>query len=212
MMGLLIESVSIFEETWIECLRDLARYRIAIKEADLSDREIWSGVARMWYNKAADKSPNVGRIQHHLAVLARPNIVQQLFYYSKALASVVPFPNARESITLLFHSFLEASELASGRYPLVELGLIKTHGVQFTLDAASAYALLMISSARFGMPTLVGSPLNPVFRTRRLRIAYSRQFRLRDRRDFSTPGRLCPKRLDLGGILFPTQLLRILCH
>lgn len=143
MMGLLIESVSIFEETWIECLRDLARYRIAIKEADLSDREIWSGVARMWYNKAADKSPNVGRIQHHLAVLARPNIIQWLFYYSKALASVVPFPNARESITLLFHSFLEASELASGRYPLVELGLIKTHGVQFTLDAASAYALLM---------------------------------------------------------------------
>ena len=72
--------MSSFEETWIECLGDLARYRMAIKEADLRDREVWSGVARMWYNKTADKSSNVGRIQHYLAVLARPNIVEQLFY------------------------------------------------------------------------------------------------------------------------------------
>jgi hypothetical protein len=59
MMALLMESVPSFEETWIECLGDLARYRMAIEEADLRDREVWSGVARMWYNKAADKSPNV---------------------------------------------------------------------------------------------------------------------------------------------------------
>src|SRR5277367_4240705 len=112
MMALLMESVPSFEETWIECLGDLARYRMAIEEADLRDREVWSGVARMWYNKAADKSPNVGRIQHHLAVLARPNIVQQLFYYSKALVSVIPFHYARESIMLLFTPFLEGIETA----------------------------------------------------------------------------------------------------
>jgi hypothetical protein len=113
MMALLMESVPNFEETWIECLGDLARYRMAIEEADLRDREVWSGVARMWYNKAADKSPNIGRIQHHLAVLARPNIVQQLFYYSKALLSVIPFQNARESVMLLFNPFLEDSDIAS---------------------------------------------------------------------------------------------------
>ena len=79
MMVLLMESVPSFLETWIECLGDLARYRMAIEEADLRDREIWSNVARMWYSKAADYPPNVGRIQHHLAVLPRPNIVQQLF-------------------------------------------------------------------------------------------------------------------------------------
>jgi hypothetical protein len=62
MMAPLMESVPSFEETWIECLGDLARYRMAIKEADLRDRKVWSGVARMWYNKAANKSPNVGRI------------------------------------------------------------------------------------------------------------------------------------------------------
>ena len=70
MMALLMESVPSFEETWIECLGDLARYRMAIEETDLRDREVWSGVAWMWYDKAADKSPNAGRVQHHLAVLA----------------------------------------------------------------------------------------------------------------------------------------------
>jgi hypothetical protein len=120
MMALLMESVPSFEETWIEYLRNLARYRMSIEEVDLRDREVWSGVARMWYNKTVDKSPDMERIQHHLAVLARPNIVQQLFYYSKALVSVIPFQNARESVMLLFNPFLEGSEIASQRYPLVE--------------------------------------------------------------------------------------------
>jgi len=92
-MALLMESIPSFE-TWIDCFGDLARCCMAIEEADLRHREIWSGVARMWYNKAADKSLNVGRIQHHLAVLARPNIVQQLFYYLKTLISVISFQNA----------------------------------------------------------------------------------------------------------------------
>ena len=124
MMALLMESVPSFEETWIECLGDLARYRMAIEEADMRDREVWAGVARMWYEKAAAKSPNVGRIQHHLAVLSRPNIVQQLFYYSKALVSVNPFPNARESVMLLFNPFLAEGEIASQRYPLVESSFV----------------------------------------------------------------------------------------
>jgi hypothetical protein len=34
-----------------------------MEEADLLDREVWSGVAQMWYNKATDGSPNVSRMQ-----------------------------------------------------------------------------------------------------------------------------------------------------
>src|SRR6266496_377770 len=113
MMALLMESVPTFEDTWIECLGDLARYRMAVEEADLRDREVWAGVARYWYNKAADKSPNVGRIQHHLAVLARPNILQQLFFYTKSLICKQPFLNTRESIMLLFNPILDSAE--SGR-------------------------------------------------------------------------------------------------
>lgn len=143
MMALLMESVPSFVETWIECLGDLARYRMAIEEIDLRDREVWAGVARMWYEKAADKSPNVGRIQHHLAVLARPNIVQQLFYYSKALVSVNPFPNARESVMLLFNPFLASGEIASQRYPLVESVFVKAAAIHFTRGSIRLHSQLV---------------------------------------------------------------------
>lgn len=39
MIGLLMESVPAFYETWIECLGDLGRYRLAIKESDMRVRE-----------------------------------------------------------------------------------------------------------------------------------------------------------------------------
>jgi hypothetical protein len=76
-------------------------------------------------------------------VLARPNVVQQLFYYSKALVSVIPFQNARESIMLLFNPFLEGSEIASQRYPLLESILIKASGLLFIYGSILEYMSLM---------------------------------------------------------------------
>ncbi|KAK5188818.1 hypothetical protein LTR72_011402 [Exophiala xenobiotica] len=144
MMGLLMESVPTFHETWIECLGDLARYRMAIEEADMRDRENWSNVARMWYNRAADRSPNTGRIQHHLAVLARPNVVRQLFYYTKALISGIPFVNARDSIMLLFTPFLEKFEVTSQKHPKMETSLVTAAGILFTRGSIHDYCGHMI--------------------------------------------------------------------
>lgn len=138
MMALLKETVPDFLETWIECLGDLARYRMAIEEADLRDREIWSNTARMWYNEAADLSPNTGRIQHHLAVLARPNIVQQLFLYSKALVAAIPFPNASESILLLFNP-LDQAHASNSRYPPAEFNLVCAAATTFRKKSIKEY-------------------------------------------------------------------------
>jgi hypothetical protein len=153
MMALLMESVPAFHETWIECLGDLARYRMAIEEVDMKDRETWSNVARMWYNRAADRSPDTGRIQHHLAVLARPNIVCQLFQYSKALVSVQPFPNARDSIMLLFNPLLEAASLPSqnpkketvtSKYSKFDYSLVTAAGMLFTKGSIHDYCVHII--------------------------------------------------------------------
>ncbi|KAI9813000.1 MAG: hypothetical protein M1832_006437 [Thelocarpon impressellum] len=84
MLALLYETVPAFEDTWIECLGDLGRYRMAIED-DKQDLEDWTGVARFWYSKAADKPCATGRRYHHLAILARPDLVQQLFFYRKSL-------------------------------------------------------------------------------------------------------------------------------
>ncbi|QKX61675.1 uncharacterized protein TRUGW13939_08828 [Talaromyces rugulosus] len=132
MMSLLLESIPAFEGTWIECLGDLARYRMAVEEVDMRDRDTWSAVSRYWYSRAADKTPEVGRLQHHQAVLARPNLLHQLFYYSKALTSTEPFTNTRDSISLVFRPLLDASRPVNPSNPPVLTTFVKVHGLFFT--------------------------------------------------------------------------------
>jgi hypothetical protein len=131
MMALLYETVPTFEDTWIECLGDLGRYRMAIEDEDLRDRETWAGVARFWYSKAADKSPSVGRLYHHLAILARPNALQQLYYYSRSLTCVQPFMSARESILTLLDPILGRSRTSYSHSLPVDTSFIKAHGILF---------------------------------------------------------------------------------
>ncbi|PUU73083.1 hypothetical protein B9Z19DRAFT_1069268 [Tuber borchii] len=131
MMALLYETVPAFEDTWVECLGDLGRYRMAIEDDDIRDRDVWAGVARFWYSKATDKTPYVGRLFHHLAILARPNVLQQLFYYCKSLAVTQPFYPARESILTLFDPIF-SPEHANKNHHHVDSGFIQLHGINFT--------------------------------------------------------------------------------
>lgn len=131
MIALLYETVSTFEDTWIECLGDLGRYRMAIEDDEPKDREVWSGVARFWYSKAADKNPTVGRLYHHLAILARPYTLEQLSFYTRSLTCVTPFESARGSIMTLFNPILNGKESSYHKSSSVEQLVIKAHGLLF---------------------------------------------------------------------------------
>lgn len=132
MMALLYETVPAFEDTWIECLGDLARYRMAIEDGEPRDRENWSGVARYWYAKASDRSPHIGRLYHHLAILARHYSFEQLSLYLRALTCITPFDSAKGSVMVLFTPALEDTEALSQRVPDLERLGIVAHGMLFT--------------------------------------------------------------------------------
>jgi hypothetical protein len=132
MMASLYETVPAFGDTWIECLGDLGRYRMAIEDDDIRDREVWATVSRHWYSRASDKAPRTGRLYHHLGILARPNAQQQLYYYIKSLCVEMPFPSARERIMTLFEPIMSpTSNPQQTRLPLAELYFVKTHGILF---------------------------------------------------------------------------------
>ncbi|KAI1316580.1 hypothetical protein F5Y16DRAFT_420363 [Xylariaceae sp. FL0255] len=132
MMALLYETVPAFEDTWIECLGDLGRYRMAIEDEDVRDREVWTSVSRQWYSKASDKAPTTGRLYHHLAILARPNALQQLFFYTKSLYVPIPFISARESIMTLFEPLMSVSGYSHPRLIAIDVAFVKAHGVLFS--------------------------------------------------------------------------------
>ncbi|KAH7316711.1 hypothetical protein B0I35DRAFT_451624 [Stachybotrys elegans] len=146
-MALLYETVPAFEDTWIECLGDLGRYRMAIEDDDIRDREVWTGVSRSWYTKASEKQPTTGRLYHHLAILSRPNALQQLYFYCKALTVPSPFPSARESIMTLFEPLLSSS---ATRLQPIDAAYVLVHAILISgrsrdrLDSAMEefYALL----------------------------------------------------------------------
>ncbi|KAL8692520.1 MAG: hypothetical protein Q9218_002465 [Villophora microphyllina] len=128
-MALLYETFTTFEETWIECLGDLARYRMAIEDDKQADREMWSGIVRSWYSKGAHKAPTVGRLYHHLAILARPYSLEQLRYYTDSLTVIKTFDSARASMMTLFQPVLDGKNISNHRS--MELAYIKAHGILF---------------------------------------------------------------------------------
>jgi hypothetical protein len=139
MMALLYETVPAFEDTWIECLGDLGRYRMAIEDDDIRDREILTGVARHWYSKASDGAPTTGRLYHHLAVLTRPNALAQLFYYSKSVCTSLPFASTPESILTLFDPVFNASVSSYSGLPPLDLAFVKAHGVLFKRETLQGF-------------------------------------------------------------------------
>jgi Est1-like DNA/RNA binding protein len=139
MMALLYETVPAFEETWIECLGDLGRYRMAIEDDDIRHREVWTTVSRNWYSKASDKAPTTGRLYHHLAILARPNGFQQLFYYTKSMCVAIQFDSARESIMTLLEPVMSLNPNHVARLVPTELEFVKCHGILFSGKNAEKY-------------------------------------------------------------------------
>jgi len=129
MMALLYETVPAFEDIWIECLGDLGRYRMAIEDDNLHDREIWAGVSRHWYSYASNRAPTTGRLYHHLAILARPNAVQQLFLYVKSLSVPTGFSASRKSIMTLFEPVL--ADKPNALSP-IDTNYIRLHSILFT--------------------------------------------------------------------------------
>ena len=128
MVSLLLETVPNFTDTWIECLGDLARYRMAIEE-EREIHTIWGGVAGRWYGMAADRHPVVGRLYHHSGILERPSM-RKFYLFTRALTSVVPFLNAKESLGTLCSPVLNDGIRTGGQ--LTETALIRFHARAFT--------------------------------------------------------------------------------
>ncbi|KAH7363963.1 hypothetical protein BKA65DRAFT_472326 [Rhexocercosporidium sp. MPI-PUGE-AT-0058] len=153
MTTLLLETVPIFQEIWMEFLGDLARYRIAIEDDDFQDKEVWAVVARRWYSKCSRRAVTTGRLYHHLAVLARTNVLQQLFYYVKSLSVTIPFESARKSILTLFSPFLNEDQALSRTLPF-ESTFIKCHAVISTFTKPGEYEYFLGSFLRLLDPQI----------------------------------------------------------
>ena len=131
MMALLYETVPSFTDTWIECLGDIARYRMAIEE-EREPHIIWGGVAARWYSPASDRHPTIGRLYHHLGILERPGI-NKFCLYSRSLTCTIPFPNARDSLATLCGQISQEQESAGrGGGHMLQVRILTFYALAFS--------------------------------------------------------------------------------
>ncbi|KAI9736715.1 MAG: hypothetical protein M1834_000919 [Cirrosporium novae-zelandiae] len=134
----LYEAVPTYENIWMEWLGDLGRYRMAIEDSDVREHKKWTKISRFWYSKIIGKNPNIGRLYHHLAILARPMALQQFYLYTRSLTCVQPFQATRENILTLLNPILE-SDGSSCRLQALERTFIRTHAIIFTERSNDVY-------------------------------------------------------------------------
>ncbi|KAH8744718.1 hypothetical protein F5883DRAFT_395132, partial [Diaporthe sp. PMI_573] len=101
-LALLDETVPQFRSSWVESKADVARYSWAVcEESDIKER--WKYICHEEYSRVLDDDPTIGRVYHHLAILAKPQstppqsdadfeaTVLQFFYFTKSLVVKTPF-------------------------------------------------------------------------------------------------------------------------
>lgn len=148
MMALLYETVPSFTDTWIECLGDLARYRMAIEE-EKETHATWGGVAARWYTMASDRHPAIGRLYHHLGILERPSL-RKFCFYAKSLTCVIPFQNARDSLSTLCTPIIQDERTVQSSRQSAEARIVTYHALvyakadQQTIESVGADALKLI--------------------------------------------------------------------
>ena len=149
MMALLFETVPCFTDTWIECLGDLARYRMAIED-DREMHAVWGGVAARWYTLASDRHPDIGRLYHHLGILERPSM-HKLASYTKAVTCSIPFSNARDSMATFFKPIVQEDHLVKSNVGSAEAVLVTAFALIFLsqevrlIESTASSALQLLS-------------------------------------------------------------------
>lgn len=104
----------------------LSRYRMTVENG--KDWEVWRSKARSWYNKASNRSPQLGHLYHDLAIVTSPFTLEQLSLYTKSLTCVAPYGLAGKTVmTLLFDPVLHYKNTLS-----FNIIFIKAHGILFT--------------------------------------------------------------------------------
>jgi len=104
-------------------------------------REVWSGVARCWYNQALDKI----RILAESSITSRyaPGYYPAAFYYTKSLVSVHPFPSAKDSIPLPIQSRFRYSKNVPISPPTFRYGLCQCAWIIFTKGSVNQFVGLV---------------------------------------------------------------------
>lgn len=98
---------------------------------------------------ASDRHPAIGRLYHHLGILERPSL-RKFCLYAKSLSCVIPFPNARDSLSTLCGPIVQDENTIQSSSHSVEARIVTYHALvyskagQKTIDVVGDDALQLL--------------------------------------------------------------------
>ncbi|KAK1756486.1 hypothetical protein QBC47DRAFT_360172 [Echria macrotheca] len=136
---------------WRHGIHSFLEYRMAIEDDDIRDRKVWTAVCRGWYGKASDMAPTIGRLYHHLlyhhlAILALPDPLQQLYCYPNRVEPCLAY-----SELLLTTPILPEEDYAMGSFAWTERYLAESSVFDANCDE-TVFSLVV--------PVRIGAPMH----------------------------------------------------
>jgi hypothetical protein len=160
LMELWSDTMPTFEDSWIECLGDLGRYRMAIEDDEIRDREVWTPVLRHRYLQTPNIAPAVGKDHHRLATMTLPHAMYQLLRHAGSIRVSTLFTSAKDSVMTLFDPVLNTR---SSIPPFAEeTGSISQNNERVSspsLFASSIFGMFLLSDGASASPTGDKSPV-----------------------------------------------------
>lgn len=80
---------------------------------------------------ASDRHPSIGRLYHHLGILERPSL-RKFCLYAKSLSCVIPFPNARDSLSTLCGPIIQDEHTIQSSSHSIEARIVTYHALVYS--------------------------------------------------------------------------------
>ncbi|KAH6907115.1 hypothetical protein BKA70DRAFT_1372313 [Coprinopsis sp. MPI-PUGE-AT-0042] len=85
---------------------------VAARSMELEpEKERWRNIAREWYGAGLAEQPGTGKLHHHLGLLSREVVAEELrgiYHFTKSMTTLHPFSTSRENILPVWSSAAQA--------------------------------------------------------------------------------------------------------
>ncbi|EDN04739.1 predicted protein [Histoplasma mississippiense (nom. inval.)] len=139
LIQVLVESAPRFKNMWLECLGDLAAYRMSLESTFSEERIARAKQSTNWYYAAADENYGKGSLYHRLGNLVVNNLGRKFFLYSRSLISTERCEKSKSGVESTFVMALQSVNSRGPIDPGISSWFVSAHALLLRGDSISKF-------------------------------------------------------------------------
>ncbi|KAG5292959.1 hypothetical protein I7I48_05201 [Histoplasma ohiense] len=139
LIQVLVESAPRFKNMWLECLGDLAAYRMSLESTFSEERITRAKQSTNWYYAAADENYGKGSLYHRLGNLVANNLGRKFFLYSRSLISTERCEKSKSGVESTFVMALQSINSRGPIDPGIPSWFVSAHALLLRGDSITKF-------------------------------------------------------------------------